>query len=275
MSLEQNHPERRVDRVRAALGRARRRAREADLDDRWVAAARRLRRALPGDPEFGDPLSMAGRDSAGVVARVADRLYGDEQRASREAGLAALQVWQTASRRLRRDGAGDEVTILFTDLVEFSAWAARAGDEAALRLLREVATAWETPVREHRGTVVKRLGDGLMAVLPAPSLGVAAVTDAWAALAAIEVEGYRPLARAGLHLGRPRTLGGDYLGVDVNVAARLCQEAGDGELLVSAAALDRLDLDTTDAAADHRFDWRAVKGVPEGLTAYTVRVAGS
>ena len=36
-----------------------------------VEALRKLRRVLPGDPGFGDPLSTAGRDSAAAIARLA------------------------------------------------------------------------------------------------------------------------------------------------------------------------------------------------------------
>jgi adenylate cyclase len=47
--------------------------------------------------------------------------------------------------------------------------------------------------------------------------------------------------RAGVHHGRPRQLGGDYLGVDVNVAARVAECAGAGEVLVSEPTCERLD----------------------------------
>lgn len=257
-------------RLRAAAARARVRAGELDHSPAVVAALRRARRLVPGDPEFGDPLSMAGRDSAGTVARVADRLYDERQRASREAGLAALQVWQAAARRMGRRGTDAEVAILFTDLVGFSAWTLRAGDDAALQLLREVSVALENPVRAHRGQVVKRLGDGLMAIFPDPQLAVDALVEGRANLAAIHVAGHTPHVRAGLHLGRPRPLGGDYLGVDVNVAARLSQEARTDELLVSEGTLARLDLTRVEATRDRRFRWSQVKGVPEGMTAYTV-----
>ena len=39
-----------------------------------VAFIRRARRALPGDPEFGDPLSAAGVGGPSAAARAADRL---------------------------------------------------------------------------------------------------------------------------------------------------------------------------------------------------------
>ncbi len=52
---------------------------------------------------------------------------------------------------------------------------------------------------------------------------------------AIEVHGERPRMRAGAHHGRPRRVGRDFLGVDVNIAARVAQAAKADELLVSGA----------------------------------------
>jgi class 3 adenylate cyclase len=49
--------------------------------------------------------------------------------------------------------------------------------------------------------------------------------------------------RAGVHWGRPRLLGGDYLGVDVNVAARVAAAAKADQVLATEALLDRVDHD--------------------------------
>ena len=251
-----------------------RRIGEADRGTRAVEIARRLRRALPGDPGFGDPLSSAGRDSAGTVARIADRLFVDEQpRASREVGLGVLQVWQAFAERSGR-GTGDaELTILFTDLVGFSSWALAAGDDAALALLRAVAKAIEPPVLNHRGRVVKRLGDGLMATFPAPQLAFDAVQEARSRPAEVVVEGHRPVLRAALHTGRPRSLGGDVLGVDVNIAARLCEKAGGDEVLVSDTVLAGLDPERVSVRRKKTFAWQTVKGVPSDLVVYSARPA--
>lgn len=238
--------------------------RGVDASPGVVAALRRLRRALPGDPGYGDPLTTAGRDGGAVVARVAGRLFDDEPRASREAGLGALQVWQALLERRGRGQGEREVTLLFTDLVGFSAWALQAGDEAALQLLREVASALEPPLVAARGRVVKRLGDGLMAVFPGPQLAVDALGVARERLAQVEVAGHRPRLRAGLHVGRPRAVGGDWLGVDVNVAARLVELAGPDELVVSGTAAAGLDPERV--ALRRRRALRTPKGVPEDLT---------
>jgi adenylate cyclase len=247
--------------VRKVTGRLR----AVDQSAPAVNAARRLRRVLPGDPGFGDPLSSAGRDSAATVARVADRLFDDQPTALREVGLGALQVWSAFTG----SSSDREVTLLFTDLVGFSTWALAEGDEATLVLLRAVAKAIEPPVSAHRGRVVKRLGDGLMATFPSAQLGFQAVTEARARLAEVEVLGYQPVLRAALHTGSPKALGGDLLGVDVNIAARLCERAGADEVLVSDTALAGLDPERVHTRRKKSFVWSSPKGVPAGLVVYT------
>ncbi len=93
---------------------------------------------------------------------------------------------------------------MFTDLVGFSAWALRAGDAVALELLREVGIAVEEPILDQRGRIVKRLGDGVMATFLDARNAVDAALDAQAAVDRIEIEGWHPRMRAGLHWGSPR-----------------------------------------------------------------------
>ena len=238
-----------------------------------IAALRRVRRLLPGDPQFGDPLSTAGHDSAGAIARFADKLFDDDSMVTRELSLGALQVWQSMLDKVGR-GAGDiEMAILFTDLVGFSSWAMSAGDDDALSLLRQVAAATEAPVLAVRGRVVKRLGDGLMAVFPTAQQAFEAVCDAQRRLDEIEVAGFRPVIRAGIHTGRPRSIGGDYLGVDVNIAARLAERASGGEVLVSDCAAAQLDTDRVSLRRKKSFIFARPKGVPEDLTVFVATPA--
>ena len=233
-----------------------------------VRTLRRVRAVLPGDPHFGDPLSTAGTDSAGTIARLADKLFEEDAAASRELSLGALQVWSSMLDRFGRGRGDSEMTILFTDLVGFSDWALTAGDDDALLLLREVASAVEPAVLGHRGKVVKRLGDGLMAAFPSAQLGFDAVVDAWERLDAVEVAGHRPQIRAGLHTGQPRAIGGDYVGVDVNVAARLAENAGPRELLVSDAASAGLDPERVVTRRKLSLRLARPKGVPSDVTIY-------
>jgi class 3 adenylate cyclase len=220
--------------VRAAV-------RRVDSQPELLAAARRLRHQLPGDERFGDPLSTSGLKAVQAVARGVSALQPDRESVAQELGFAVLQVWQSLSEKAGR-GRGDEPrAILFTDLVGFSPWALKAGDAAVLELLGEVGGAVESAIAARRGVIVKRLGDGLMATFRSGPDAVEAALDAQEALAEVEVFGYRPRMRAGVHWGRPRRLGGDLLGVDVNIAARVAEAAKAGEVLVSDAAAERLD----------------------------------
>jgi adenylate cyclase len=238
-----------------------------------IAALRRVRRLLPGDPHFGDPLSTAGQGSASTVARLADKLFEDDSMLTRELSLGALQVWQSMLDKVGR-GAGDtELTILFTDLVGFSSWAMTAGDDEALSLLRQVAAATEAPVIAERGRVVKRLGDGLMAVFPTAQLAFDSVCEAQRRLDAVEVAGYHPVIRAGIHTGRPRSIGGDYVGVDVNIAARLAERASGREVLMSEPAVAQLDTERVSLRRKKSFIFARPKGVPDDLTVFVASPA--
>ncbi|HEV3053987.1 MAG TPA: adenylate/guanylate cyclase domain-containing protein, partial [Solirubrobacteraceae bacterium] len=86
-----------------------------------------------------------------------------------------------------------------------------------------------------------RLGDGLMASFLTVQDAVEAGLVAHELVAGVTVDGYTPRMRAGVHYGRPRRLGGDLLGVDVNIAARIGDAAKADELLVSDVAAELLD----------------------------------
>lgn len=204
-----------------------------------ISFLRRARHALPGDPEFGDPLSAAGVGGPQAAARAADRIL-EREAASREVSLGALQIWQALTERVSGRPANAEVTLVFTDLVGFSSWALRAGDDATLKLLRRVSQVVEPPLLESGGQIVKRMGDGIMAVLAEPTTAVRAAIAAREALSSVEVEGYTPRMRVGIHTGRPQRIGSDWLGIDVNIAARVMERATRGELVVSQTTLERI-----------------------------------
>jgi adenylate cyclase len=249
-----------------ALGKVTRGARRIDETPVLVKAARRAREMLPGDREVGDPLSTAANRPADVLARYLAEV-SERPSALREVGLAALQVYQSMSEAQGRGRGDARCAIVFTDLVEFSAWALEAGDAEAVQLLRDVARAVEPAIEEHGGKVVKRLGDGHMAVFPEAGGAVRAVHTANERVARIDVEGYQPLIRAGVHVGRPRKIGGDYLGVDVNIAARLTDAASGGQVLVSETARGDLGDDGFDFKKQRRF---RAKGAPKDLEVYAL-----
>jgi adenylate cyclase len=244
------------------VARLRRVAARLDGRSSLVEAARQLRRHLPGDEKFGDPLSTAGRAPVQVIARGVSALRPEPDSVSRELGMAGLQVWQSISESAGR-GRGDlEMALLFTDLVGFSSWALNAGDEEALELLRAVGSAVESAILCHEGRIVKRLGDGVMASFLSPEAAIDAALEANESLESVEVNGYQPHMRAGIHWGRPRKIGGDYLGVDVNIAARVAEAADADQVLISDAVMTRIESNGFSLGRAKRLK---ADGAPRGL----------
>jgi adenylate cyclase len=242
-----------------------------------IAFIKRARRVLPGDPDFGDRLSADGVGGPRAVARAADRLL-ERDAATREVSLAGLQVWQAVTERVSGRPANREATLVFTDLVGFSDWSLRAGDDATLTLLRRVTQATEPPLLAAGGHIVKRMGDGTMAVFRDAATGVGAVLAALEAVKSVEVGGYTPLMRAGVHTGRPQRLGADWLGIDVNIAARVMDRATKGGLVVSQTTLDSITPDDFEALGlttrriRKQFFSPKIAGVPEDLAMYYVKI---
>jgi class 3 adenylate cyclase len=110
-----------------------------------------------------------------------------------------------------------------------------------------------------------------MAVFADPTNAIAAALEIQRRVAAIDVAGYRPKLRAGIHCGRPRKIGRDYLGIDVNVAARVMGAAGGGEVLISETALAGVrPVDGIEVKRLRRF---RAKGAPRDLAVYSVTPA--
>ena len=208
----------------------------ADSHPAALRAARWLRSRLPGDDRFGDPLSTAGQTAVEVLGREVSALQPPRPSAAHELGLGALQLWQGLSEASGRGRGSEQLTLLFTDLAGFSSWALEAGDGNAVELLRAVGAVSESAAARAGGTIVKRLGDGVMAAFDDAGSAVEAALEIKRGLDGIEVAGHRPCMRFGVHSGTPRRLGGDYFGVDVNVAARVMAAARPGEVLLSEAA---------------------------------------
>ena len=97
------------------------------------------------------------------------------------------------------------------------------------------------------------------------------------AVKTVEVEGFTPRMRVGVHTGRPQRIGSDWLGVDVNLAARVMERATKGELVVSASTLERIadeDFDSLGVTAKRlrRQVFTAKQdGVPPDFTMYRLK----
>lgn len=251
-----------VDEVLSPLQRAGDLLARTDSSAPLVKAAQFARRLAPPAPV------AAGRSTTlDRLSRAIGDVNAERPSAVRELGLTAVGVWKSLVRRKQPDpSAPTPVTILFTDLVDFSRWALRAGDDQVLHLMTAVNEACERAIAARGGEVVKTLGDGMMAVFVDGREAIEAAHEAVEAVSAIRLDAYRPALRAGVHTGAPRAVGDDFLGVDVNIAARVCAAAGAGETYASGPTLE---LAGTDGYVCRRKRFRA-KGVPRELQVFRV-----
>jgi adenylate cyclase len=153
-----------------------------------------------------------------------------------------------------------DVTVVFCDLRGFTAFAEIAEPEEVMAVLAEYHACLGKLIEEHQGTLERFVGDGLLVVFndPVPSashteraaLMAVAMRDAIARLA---TDWRRHGHALGFGIGIARghaTIGrigferrSDYavIGTVPNLAARLCEEAKDGQILASQRAFSALE----------------------------------
>jgi adenylate cyclase len=137
-------------------------------------------------------------------------------------------------------------TILFTDLVGFTEYTDALGDDAAVAVLDQQTAIARSALADCAATgaarLVKELGDGLMFWFRRPDDALAVARRMLADVAGARDRGAFPLAvRMGMHAGEVTPRGTDFVGQTVNVAARVSDLAGPGELVVSEELLGVAD----------------------------------
>lgn len=135
-----------------------------------------------------------------------------------------------------------QLAILFADISGSSLMYAVRGDTVAFSLTSACLSLMEEHVAANGGRVVKRVGDGVMAVFETPA---AAVHAAEAMQRAVEVPDSllrreRVQVRVGISSGTAVLDGEDVYGDVVNVAARLVSHAGADEIFLSGHAYELL-----------------------------------
>ena len=130
-------------------------------------------------------------------------------------------------------------TFAFLDLSGFTAYNAQYGDQNATLVLSQLRSAVRTATERRGVRLAKWLGDGAMLSGLDPYNVIACALEAQYVLR--EQEGCALPLRAGVCQGKVIMFeGDDYLGVAVNQASKLCDEAKQGEVL--AAGIKRADL---------------------------------
>lgn len=189
-----------------------------------------------------DPYRTVGRDTGIDGRSLSARLPAMPTRAS------------TSGRRL--------ATVLFTDIVSSTELAVRIGDRRWRELLAAYRAMVRRTLRRTRGREIDDAGDGFFAVFEHPADAIAC-----ACILAEEVRTKGLEVRSGIHMGEVETTGAKLGGIAVHIGARVCSQAGAGEVFVSSTVHDVVrgsDYGFIDLGA------RPLKGVPGEIQLFSV-----
>lgn len=178
-----------------------------------------------------------------------------------DAILGEIEEFLTGSRSPQRTIKLE--AILFTDMVGSTELATRVHHKEWQRLLDEHDELLRREIALGGGTVIKATGDGFLATFETPHDAVGTAEQAMRAVAPLGL-----VLRAGVHVGTVEHLQDDVRGLAVNIAARICELAGDRQVLVSATARDIL-MDS-EVSLEEVSEER-LKGVPGKWRLYGVR----
>ncbi len=146
----------------------------------------------------------------------------------------------------------EEVTVgaqvvLFTDLRGSTAMYHGLGDAPAYARVRDHFTVLTEAVGAHHGTVVKTIGDAVMAAFSRVDEALAAVREMHRALGATGANGAQPLVlKSSLHVGPCLAVNAnerlDFFGTTINLAARMVDCCQGGDLTVSDELFSRPEM---------------------------------
>lgn len=136
-----------------------------------------------------------------------------------------------------RDGSYDNAvrSVMFTDIVGSTELAQRMGDHVAFELVTQHDLIVRGSVSDGMGRVIKHTGDGIMAVFVSPVQAVKTACRIQAEVTGLARDEGQPRfqVRIGVAAGEPIERDNDFFGSTVNLAARLCNAANPGAVLVT------------------------------------------
>jgi adenylate cyclase len=231
---------------------------------------------------FADQASLAI-----ATSRLVATVEGQRKELARYLPEQVAELISSPEGLAKLEGHRSEITVVFTDLRDFTAFASSAEPEEVIEVLREYHETMGGLVRHYEGTLGGFAGDGLMIFFndptPMPHHAGQAITMSKAMQTA-----FMPLSegwqRRGFDLGLGigvatgyTTLGRigyegryDYgpIGTIVNLASRLCERAPRGAIMVSQRTLVSAEID--DASPVGTLE---LKGFAQPVPAFRVDVS--
>ena len=185
-------------------------------------------------------------------------------------------VSELLRERLRLDAElshyQEAVTVLFVDLVGSTHFYEQYGDVAGLTMVQQFLDQLSPIIQQHGGTVVKTIGDAILARFQTAADGVHCALNMQFSL--LEHNEGRPLmeqirVRVALNSGFALIKGTDIFGDVVNVCSRIESMAGPGDILLSPSVYDQI-CHCEEIAVRKRAEGVQLKGKAEKLDLYEV-----
>lgn len=193
------------------------------------------------------PTLVLSHEDTALMPSGQGRYLADHIPEARYVELNGVDIWLFSDPRLADEiclflgepsvaAAEDDrvlAAVLFTDLVSSTTQLAELGDLRWKELLDTHDRVLARAVNDHRGTLVDRAGDGMLATFDGPARAVRCAVAIGTDLRKLGLE-----MRAGVHAGEIELRGDRVAGIAVHMAARVMSTAGAGEVIVSRTVRD-------------------------------------
>ena len=136
-----------------------------------------------------------------------------------------------------------QVVVLFADVVGSTRLYEVLGDHAARDMILACVQVMRDATERNRGSVIKTIGDEILAIFPTPDDAVNAAAEMQHDVAAhpsLLVQGQHLAIRIGCHFGPVVLENRDIFGATVHTANRMTSQAKAGQIILTADTLARL-----------------------------------
>ena len=168
-------------------------------------------------------------------------------------------------------GKDIELAILFADVVGSTRLYEQMGDLRARDMVTICIDIMRSATEQHQGTVIKTMGDEVMATFPAADNALNAAAQMQQQISShsqLKGEGQPVAIRIGCHFGPVVLENRDVFGATVHTANRMTSQAKAGQVITTAATVELLSPEWR--AAVRQIDVAMLKGQGSEVTLYEV-----
>lgn len=170
------------------------------------------------------------------------------------------------------EGSGKEVAILFADVVGSTHLYEALGDERARETVQQCLKVMREATEQFGGTVIKTMGDEIMATFPSADDAVSAASQMQKRITASSRsaggEGPHVAIRIGCHYGPVVAEDRDIFGAAVHTANRMTSQAKAGQILTTSVTVETLTGEWR--ALARQIDVTTVKGYSSEMALFEI-----